>query len=287
MTPIRTLPSSWSRRFPSLTFGFRPSDSDPEGERGFLLPFVVLIMLVGVLLVVPLLSFLSSGFRANRLTVDEEFAYYAADAAVVAVLSDLRNGEDALDPSYAVPTPTLNNYTTTVSIQEPPREDVAPFASVFVDPESRTGLSPLAAQTEFLYTLSQVQANTRIQINWAYTPTEGDWIIEVYEGVGTAGNQVVGTTGGDSPARVTADRALIGGGVYTVRFFNNSANPSTSAAFSPSGDTDLTWVRTSSFKDYVITATSGDITLVVVARQGPGPTGAQSSVAVLTWHGPN
>jgi len=45
--------------------------------------------------------------------------------------------------------------------------------------------------------------------------------------------------------------------------------------------------RGAAHRDYVISSTAGPVTLTVFARQGPGPNQVQSTVSVVTWHGPN
>jgi hypothetical protein len=252
-------------------------------ERGYLLPMLIIVLVIGFFIIMPLLSFVDTSIRTWDKSAEEELAYYAADAGIGAVLSDLRQGEDALSPSYSVPSVTLNYYTPTVTVEEPPRADPLPFGPVFVDPGATTSLYPLAGKTEFLYEADNVQAGSPMQVNWVYTPADSDYEITVYEGSGTGGTQVVGTSGSGSPARVTIPGTSISGGTYTIRFYNNSDVTIYSAEFSTIGDTTKTWLRVTAFKDYVITSTAGDITIKVFARQGPGPNPAESAVGIMTW----
>ena len=46
-------------------------------------------------------------------------------------------------------------------------------------------------------------------------------------------------------------------------------------------------IQAAAHKDYVTSSTAGLVTLAVFARQGPGPNQVQSTVSVVTWHGPN
>ena len=251
-----------------------------------LMPFVILILGLGMLLVTPLLGNVSTGLFSSRVTTEDEFAYYAADAGIEAVVGDIRQGTDVLDPSYTIPSVTLNNYTAAISISGPIRLDPIPYGPILADPGAASILSPLADTTEGLYEIQSVKGNTQIQVNWAFTPA-GDWELNIYEGVGTLGTQVASTTGSTSPARLISSATAINGGIYTIRFYNNSGSATTSAVFSPEGDDDKTWVRATSFNDYVITSTAGPITLTVTVRQGPGPDQNTGSDFISSWHGPN
>ena len=254
----------------------------------FLMPLLLVLIGLGVLLVTPMLSHVSTGLISAKGTTEDEFAYYSADAGIEAVLHSVRQGDDVLDASYQIPIISLNNYTSTVTILGPPRPDVIPFGPIFADPgtESGAGLSPLSSTAEYLYEIQEVQGNSQIQVNWAFTPS-GDWEINIYEGVGTGGTQIGSATGSSSPARLTISAAAVNGGIYTVRFYNNSSVSTNSEAFSPSGDSDETWVRATAFIDYVITSTAGPVTLTVFVRQGPGPDQNTGSDYVASWHGPN
>ena len=149
------------------------------------------------------------------------------------------------------------------------------------------GLNPLGSNQQFLFEFEDIQSKSLIQINWAFTPTSSDWELNVYEGSGTGGVQVLGTSGSDIPAIGLVQKSDVKGGVYTVRFFNNSSGDMTSEDFGPEAENDKTWVRTAAFKDYLITSTAGPITLTVLARQGPGPSQAEGSVYISTWDGPS
>lgn len=281
------LSSEFQPHLRSTLSGFMAGDLVKD-ERGLLMPLVLATVVIGMTLIIPLLGFVSTGLKSAQETTEDEFAYYAADAGVEAVLSDLREGNDPLDdPSYVMPSPTLNTYTAVVTVVAPPRSDMLPFGAVFVDPESATSLSPLAAGAEFEYQVHNVAPFADFQMNWEFTPSGKNWKITVYEGAGTSGSLLENAAGNGSPARVTVDSGLINGGTYTIVFKNNSPDPITSAEFSSTGEPDKTWVRITAFKDYLITSTAGPITLTVFARQGPGPNQVSSSVHIATWHGPN
>ena len=255
-------------------------------ENGFALPLTIVLIILGLTLAIPFVSFAGERFKGMRESAEDEEAYFAADAGIQAVLADLRQGVDALSFSYTVPAVTLNGFTPSISVAASPRVDYVSFGSVFVDPESATSLGPLAGNTDFLYVADNVAPFADFQVAWVFTPPDNGWQLTVYEGVGTAGSNLANTTKNASPGRLTVNASKISGGTYTVRFRNKSSTAITSAAFSPFGEPDKTWLRLSAFKDYVITSTAGDVTLKVFARQGPGPNQVTSTVHVTTWHGP-
>lgn len=251
------------------------------------MPTAIIALALGAFLVVPLIATLTAALSTARLTTEDEFAYYSADAGIEAVVADLRQGKDPLAGGYATPTVALNNYTSTITVSVPPRTDMLAFGEVFSDPETQTSLNPLAASTEFLHQIVNVRANSQLRINWVFTPTTSSWILSAYEGVGTGGTQVGTDSGSGSPARLLVDPDQIKGGTYTLSFFNNSASAVTSAAYSAEGDSDNTWVAATAYQDYLITSTAGNITISVFARQSPGPNTVESQVHTTTWHGPN
>lgn len=258
-----------------------------RSQAGLALPLVIIALLFGSMLVIPFLDFARLRFGNIEKVATLEEAYFAADAGVEAVLTDLRKGSDALDGSYILPSMSLNGYTPVITVTAPPRADMAPFGSVFVDPQSATSLNPLASNAAFEYRIDNVQPFADFQASWVYTPSGNNWRIRVYEGVGTGGTLVRNANGNDSPARVTVDPDEVIGGTYTIEFSNQQTGAITSAAYSSVGDPSSTWVRIVAFKDYLIEATAGGQTVTTFARQGPGPNQVQSTVLVSTWHGPN
>lgn len=258
-----------------------------RNEQGFLIPMALVLLTLGILLVVPLLGFVRESLGQGQKTTENEAAYYAADAGIEAVLSDLRQGVDVLTGGYTPPVISLNNYTATVTVAAPPREDMLPFGAVFADPHSGTSLSSLAGKTSFLYNVFNARPLADMQINWAYTPSSSPTEVMIHEGIGTGGVQVSAASIGNSPLRHLVDPTKIKGGTYTIRFYNNSDVPITSAASSTTGEPGKTWLRVTAFKDYLITSTAGPVTLTVFARQAPGPNQISRGLHISTWHGPN
>ena len=258
-----------------------------RGEQGFVMPLVIVALLFASLLVIPFLDFARLRYGDLADTLSSEEAYFTADAGVEAVLADLRQGADALDGSYVVPTVTLNGFTASIAISPPSRDAYVAYGSVFVDPEIQASLSPLAGNADFEYVIGDVKTHADFQVSWVFTPADEPWQLTVYEGVGTGGSQLANIAKNESPGRVTVDPEDIVGGSYTVRFRNRSTTALTSASFSTIGDPNATWIRLVAWKDYVITSSAGDVTLQVYARQGPGPNQLESTVLVTTWHGPN
>jgi hypothetical protein len=181
----------------------------------------------------------------------------------------------------------VNDFTPVITVATSPRDHYVPFGAVFVDPETATSMAPLAGNSDSEYTIENVKTFAGFQVSWVFTPPDNGWQMTLFEGVGTGGSQLANVTKNSSPGRMFVDSSDIAGGAYTVRFRNKSSTAITSAAFSDIGDPGATWMRVGAWKDYVITSTAGPVTLTVFARQGPGPNQVQSTVSIVTWHGPN
>lgn len=255
-----------------------------QSQRGLALPIVMIAITVGLAVVIPLAALLVSSASTNTRTLEDEEAYYAADAGVQAVVKDLRNGLDPLGGGYTLPSVTVNSLTPAISVIAPPSDDLRLFSPVYVDPETGTNLSTLAPGATYAYQIDNVRASTDIAVNWPFTPTTAKWQVTIFEGVGTGGNRIVQLKGKGSRAFIVASAKLIIGGTYTVRFRNDDAvNTITTAAFSSSGAITGTWINTTAFKGYLITSTAGARTLTVLARQSPGPTQSTRAVQVSSW----
>ncbi len=257
------------------------------GEAGFVLPLAIIALLFGSLLVLPFLDFARLRFGdLEDLTLEEE-AYFAADAGIEAVLSDLRQGEDVLSPSYTAPVATVNGFTPSIAVAPPPRDEYVSFGTVFADPGSSIGLDPLGPNADFLYVVKDVRPVAALQVSWIFTPPDNGWQLTVFEGEGATGPPVANAAKNQGPARISVDPEQITGGTYTIRFRNKSSNALTSAPFSPTGESDKTWLRVEAWKDYVITSTVGAVTITAFVRPSPGPDQGERAVHITTWHGPN
>ena len=199
-----------------------------RSQGGQALAMVVVLTGVGTMIIVPMLVLLQASFDSIGRALEDTESFYAADAAVGAVLSDLRQGEDALDGGYTLPTVDLNSFTPSLSVSAPP--EPLELTAVYVDPHTTTSLDPLSAATQFLYEVHQVRPSTDIDISWVFAPAASDWKLQVYEGSGTGGTQLLNVAGSTSPATSTVPGGSVTGGTYTVRFFNDSAGPLASAS---------------------------------------------------------
>ena len=65
-------------------------------EDGFILPFTIMVALVGVFVAVPVMVLSGSNFGGNAIVEDRTRHYYAADATVQAIIEDLKRGADAV-----------------------------------------------------------------------------------------------------------------------------------------------------------------------------------------------
>lgn len=254
-----------------------------HAQRGIALPVVMIAVTFGMAVVIPLVALLASSTSVETRTLEDEEAYYAADAGVQAVVKDLRSGLDALAGGYTLPSVTVNSLTPAISVIAPPIDDLRLFGPVYVDPETGTNLSTLAPGASYTYQIDNVRASTDIAVNWVFTSTT-KWQVTIFEGAGTGGTRIVQLKGKGTRVLIVASAKLISGGTYTIRFRNDDAvNTISTAAFNSSGAITGTWINTTAFKGYLITSTAGSRTLTVLARQSPGPTQSTRAVQVSSW----
>ncbi|MBI2860812.1 MAG: hypothetical protein HYX91_04815 [Chloroflexi bacterium] len=197
--------------------------------------------------------------------------------------------------SYSAPAVTVNSYSVTPQVSLPtPTQAVPATQQNYVDPGvTHPNLATIPAGYAYLMRLYNVKAGT-IQVNWAYSPA-GISRMGVWAGIPTSSpsndpippgqisswptqHPILET--GFTPANATYNRtqALVidpatddSGGVYTIVFDNSrGVSGKTTAAFSPSGGTGDTWVYIKSYKDYIISATTGGVTISAYVRQVPG-----------------
>ena len=71
-----------------------------RGERGQILVLVLMLMTLGTLVITPLLAYVNLSLRLNSRAEVRSQAYYAAEAGVDAVISDLFHGENLLSTAY-------------------------------------------------------------------------------------------------------------------------------------------------------------------------------------------
>ena len=102
-----------------------------RAEGGFVLPLVIIALVFVSLLIIPFLEFATLRYGSLGKTFSDEEQYFAADAGIEAVLATLRQGTDALDGGYVLPTVTLNGYDVALAVTEPARDVYVPFGAVF------------------------------------------------------------------------------------------------------------------------------------------------------------
>ncbi|MBI2917368.1 MAG: hypothetical protein HYY01_05165 [Chloroflexi bacterium] len=197
--------------------------------------------------------------------------------------------------TYAIPTVTVNDYAPSLAISLATETQAKPATQQnYVDP----GIThPLLATVPpgygYLMRLYNVKGGT-LQVNWAYAPggksRVGVWAglpVDKHTDLPYPPGQVaewprespILDTSKDAPDSVynrtdaiAVDPATDGsGGVYTVVFYNkdNSATLTT-APFASSGGTSDTWIWVKAYKDYIVTASVGAISVSAYLRQVPG-----------------
>ncbi len=273
----------------------------------------IIVLAVGMLMLTPLLSFLSTMLQKGGDEREQRMKVYAAEAAINQVIADLIRGADGVSttynteephtggifPTFAIttfytpPPVTVNGYTPTVSLSLPTPSQQKPVEQQdYIDPGvTDPRLANIAGGYGYLMRLYNVKAGT-LQINWAYSPA-GTARIGIWTGyplrqeVPYAPGVVDGLPQerpildtGSSPASVTSVRSAAlaidpatdgSGGVYTIVFYSPGGGSSkTTAPFAPSGGPDDTWIYAKAYKDYVVTATVGGVSVSTYLRQIPG-----------------
>lgn len=153
-------------------------------QRGVALPIVLIVLTFGSLVVVSLLTFSSTLSRATSADLDSLLSRYAADAGTTDFLADLLEGEDALDGSYSVPTPTVNGYAVSSTIATPVSGTEPSANERYFDPGVNWGLSSLGSLEHYYLTVDGIQAGTDIRVNWDFTPAASRWRMRLHEGGG-------------------------------------------------------------------------------------------------------
>jgi len=125
------------------------------GQAGFLLPLAVMATLLGALAVLPVAVLVAAQFRVQAKAEDDTQAYYVADAAIMAVASDLIRGADIapLPPNdYIPPTVNIGNTVPLITIRtiEPEISSTTKPITFLADqaPAVSTGINPLGGTVE-------------------------------------------------------------------------------------------------------------------------------------------
>ncbi|MFH1141858.1 MAG: hypothetical protein V1724_09430, partial [Chloroflexota bacterium] len=88
-------------------------------QEGFILPWVIMVSLLGIFIAVPVALLAGSAFRGHARIEDQIRSFYAADASVHAVMSDLARGADA-SPSapftYSPPAISFGEDVPSISV---------------------------------------------------------------------------------------------------------------------------------------------------------------------------
>ena len=227
--------------------------------------------------------------------------------------------------TYTAANVTVNDYTPSVTISLPSPSQTKPAnQQSYVDPGvTHPYLATVPAGYAYVMRLYNVKAGT-IQVNWAYSPASNSRI-GVYAGIPTDSHGIPYVPGriaewpsqhpildtGSSPANqnynrtaaIAIDPATDGsGGVYTVVFGKMTGQDTlTTKAFQPSGGINDTWIYVKAYKDYLVTATAGGVSISTYLRQAPGyseppvwtspwtvnnPSWITNKVYIYTWRPP-
>ncbi|MBI2919154.1 MAG: hypothetical protein HYY01_14360 [Chloroflexi bacterium] len=83
-------------------------------QEGFILPWAMMVILLGVFIAVPVIGLAGNAFRGHARIEDQIRSFYAADATVHAVMSDLARGSDAAPSAPFTYSPPAVNFGTDV-----------------------------------------------------------------------------------------------------------------------------------------------------------------------------
>lgn len=280
-----------------------------RSEDGIVLPLAMIAFALGVLFVLPLLTYVATTFKAEASARDRAKSSYAAEAAINRVVADLIRGADGISTTYTatsphragspydtftfntlytIPSVTINGLTPTVTISNPQATGTPTPSQQYADPGvTNPELASIPAGYGYLVRIYNAKAGV-IQVNWAYSP-QGVSRIGVWEGVPVnPTTQQPFTPGridrwptdppildtGTSPGNATYVRTgeiTVTPGVYTIVFDNTRGGTSkTTSAFAPSGGTSDTWIYINGYRDYIISATANGLTIKAYVRQIPG-----------------
>ena len=271
-------------------------------DRGLVLPMVLMVMVVGSITVGGFLVLTSTISRVQQKSTDASRRWFAADAAVDAVIGDLARGADALAVDYPVPNIQVNGISMEITISAPSGVIPTPEFPVSGVPPERYNDPGLAdpdnytvkAGAGYLMHLYNVKEGT-LQVNWA-VEQPAITRIGVWQGrpidpqtelpyppgkinVFPVPPPLVETvSNGAGATNNLTDPLLIGGvglpeGIYTIMFDNTTGDSDVVALpFSTGGGLSSSWIFAAAYKDYFVTAADAEgVILNVYLRQMPGP----------------
>ncbi|MFC1925598.1 hypothetical protein ACFLW2_02755 [Chloroflexota bacterium] len=158
-----------------------------RSQQGQALVYTLIILTFGTMVTSGFLVYTGTMVRVGG--EDEELLLdrYAADAGVTEVISDLIQGEDALDPGYTIPTPIVNDQNVNIVISAPTPGTEPAAVYHYIDPGVSYGLESIDSQTTYYFRMDNVEASSDIRVNWDFTPSDQWWRIRLYEGTGPPG----------------------------------------------------------------------------------------------------
>lgn len=203
-----------------------------------------------------------------------------------------------ISTAYTIPPPvSLNGYSAQVTISSPPPGVMPALKQQYIDPGlAHPNLATVLVRNGYLMRIFNATTSI-LQVNWAYSPI-GISRVGVWAGfpvnpethtpflpglITRWPNDPPVLDTGQSPAKAGSVRTAaiqISPGVYSVVLDNTRVDDTLppevqtkyTKAFAPTGGPDDTWIYIISYKDYLLTATSGSVTVKAYIRQIPGYT---------------
>ena len=266
-------------------------------ERGQILILVLVVMVFGVLVVTPLLAYVDISLRLFHRSEHRAAAYYAADAGVERVISDLFQSVNILAEGYNVTSNgPIKGYTFYATASLPQGEaPPPPETEVYLDAGGCFGMRPIAADDAWNYTIILPQGQS-LKVNWAaFVPDEtgtehcqGEiqlWRLSDYNLIISSGWSGDLEDGNEARAvAITLDipgSAIEEQGYYNITYKNNSYRtisgnntpaPIWAKCFSGDGDDDHTFNGSITENASNFIGAAGNITILAFNEdEGDGP----------------
>ena len=261
-----------------------------KSQKGQIILLTMLGISLGALAVGALLAIANASSRASGDFQDRTDAYYAAAAGIEAVMADLLDSQNALDPAYSVPSVTVNGLTPTISVTSP-EVDLSPRVRFrYIDPGVSRGLSPASPGSLWIVKLNRVEPFSSLFVSWSL---ESGNIRKLDMKVKDPAGRVIARSPSASQAAVNAI-VLVQLGAddnYTIEMKNGDVGTVVSKPFSAKGGNQNTWILVKAVgNEYLVTSTAADVTLRAYLRQIPGlgttSPGPKQTVVIESWQGP-
>ena len=242
-----------------------------KAKKGQILILVLILMAVGMIVMAPLFHYLNSSYDLGLSKITDTQAYYAVDAMIGKIFSDMYAGQDvyinnSAHPEYYSNASWLNGFQINTSIinsmqsPPPPSGSTADAGWIYMDPGCDLGLNSLASGTadQHLFNIS-LTGGTTVTAHWYFQDNKagscsyydnGKMWITYPNGSYTNGSPAVLSNGVSKAFNQSLSWTVPqnGSAVYTIHFQNLAVRGSGSGC--PNGSRnfyDSGWVKKPTF----------------------------------------